>query len=118
MNNENNELKTPTYTFAEVPEGELNPASPIRKKIAKTMEITESFTLYEAMQYIAKLKKAIADKDAEKEGLEAMLKAYEAEFKIIEEALGVQKLEEEYQKALAEDATVEVDSEVKEVESE
>lgn len=99
------ENKEPKYEFAEVADGEINPASPIRKKISKTMEITETFTLYEAMQYAAKIKKAISDKKAEIEGLEAMLKAYEDEFELIEDVLGVQKMEEDYQKALAEEAS-------------
>lgn len=92
----------PTYSFAEVPDGTLNPAQPLKKSIAKTMVVTENFNIFDVMQYIAKLRKAIEDKDKEKEGLENMLQAYEDELSLIEKELGVQKLEEEYQKTLAE----------------
>lgn len=88
----------PTYKFAEVPEGTLIPGSPLKKQIAKTMEITETFTIFDVMQYIAKLKKAIEDKEAEKEGLVAMLKAYEEELSIVEESLNIKELEEKFQK--------------------
>lgn len=99
----------PVYKFAEVPEGTLIPASPIKKQIAKTMEVTETFNIFEVMQYIAKLKKAIEDKDAEKEGMVHMLKAYEDELELIEAELGVQKLEEEYQKSVAEQNAIEAE---------
>jgi len=98
----NEEVKKPTYEFAEVPDGTLNPGSPIKKTIAKTMVVTETFNVYDVLTYIAKLKKAIEDKDKEKEGLEAMLKAYEDELEYIESVLGVQKMEEQYQVELAE----------------
>lgn len=96
----------PKYSFADVPDGTLIPASPIKKTIAKTMEVTENFNIFDVMTYIAKLKKAIADKDAEKEGMVHMLKAYEDELEFIEKELGVQKMEEEYQREVAEKASV------------
>lgn len=106
------EKQEPKYIFTEVADGELNPASPIKKKISKTMEVTETFTLFEALQYVARMKKAITDKEAEIDGLKSMVKAYEEEIELIEESLGVQKMEEEYQKALAEEvAKNEADSE-------
>lgn len=89
----------PTYKFKEV-EGET--LTPIRRTIQKTMEVTEEFNVFEALQYRAKLVKAIADKQAEIDGLNTMVKAYDEEIAIIEEALGVQDLEVEYQKELAE----------------
>lgn len=88
----------PTYKFKEV-EGEV--LTPIKRTIQKTMEVTEEFNIFEALQYRAKLLKAIADKQAEIDGLNTMVKAYDEEIAIIEEALGVQDLEVEYQKELA-----------------
>ncbi len=104
---EKNKTVEPTYKFAEVPEGVINPIEPIKKQIAKTMEVTENFTVYDVMAYIAKMKKAREDKLAEAEGLEGMIKAYEDELALIEKALGVQKAEEEYQKTVAESQPVE-----------
>lgn len=89
----------PVYKFKEV-EGEV--LTPIRRTIQKTMEVTEEFNVFEALQYRAKLIKAIADKQAEIDGLQSMVKAYDEEIAIIEKALGVQDLEVEYQKELAE----------------
>lgn len=89
----------PTYKFKEV-EGEA--LTPIKRTIQKTMEVTEEFNVFEALQYRAKLVKAIADKQAEIDGLNTMVKAYDEEIAIIEEALGVQDLEVEYQKEIAE----------------
>lgn len=87
----------PTYKFKEV-EGEV--LTPIKRTIQKTMEVTEEFNVFEALQYRAKLIKAIADKNAEIEGLESMVKAYDEEIALIEESLGVQDLEVEYQRRL------------------
>lgn len=89
----------PTYKFKEV-EGET--LTPIKRTIQKTMEVTEEFNVFDALQYRAKLVKAIADKQAEIDGLNTMVKAYDEEIAIIEEALGVQNLEAEYQKEIAE----------------
>lgn len=89
----------PVYKFKEI-EGEV--LTPIRRTIQKTMEVTEEFNVFEALQYRAKLVKAIADKNAEIDGLQSMVKAYDEEIAIIEEALGVQDLEVEYQKEIAE----------------
>lgn len=88
----------PTYKFKEV-EGEV--LTPIKRTIQKTMEVTEEFNIFEALQYRAKLLKAIADKNAEIDGLNSMVKAYDEEIAIIEESLGVQDLEVEYQKEIA-----------------
>lgn len=88
----------PTYKF----KGEEVEVTPIRRTIQKTMEVTEEFNVFDALQYRAKLVKAIADKQAEIDGLNTMVKAYDEEIAIIEEALGVQDLEVEYQKEIAE----------------
>lgn len=88
----------PTYKFKEV-EGEV--VTPVKRTIQKTMEITEEFNLFEALQYRAKMLKAIADKQAEIDGINSMVKAYDEEIAVIEESLGVQDLEAEYQKEIA-----------------
>ena len=95
------ELKVPKYEFTDVEEG-VEGVSPIRRTISKTMEVTEMFSVFDCLQYLAKMEKAIADKEAEIEGLKNMKEAYEKELKLIEDAIGVQKMEEEYQKELAE----------------
>lgn len=94
------EAVEPTYEFKDL-EGEAD-ISPIKRTIAKTMLVTETFNVYDAISYIIKMDKAISDKEAEIEGLKNMKEAYEKELKLIERELGVQKEEEEYQKALAE----------------
>ena len=109
------EIIEPKYSFAEVPEGTINPVSPIKKLISKTMEVTENFTMFDVMSYMAKLDKGIKDKEAELEGLYAMKRAYEEELILIEETLGVQKAEEEYQKEVAENLSK--DEEDKDIES-
>jgi hypothetical protein len=85
MSKEKKEEKVikPKYEFAKVPDGVLIPASPLKKTISKTMEVTEQFNIFDVMTYIAKLKKAIEDKDAEKEGMISMLKAYEEDRKSV-----------------------------------
>lgn len=91
----------PVYSFVEE-EGQ-NELTPIKRKIAKTMEVTETFTVFDAMQYLAKMKKAVEDKKAEISGLETMIEGYEKELKLIERATGVQRLEVEFQKEVAEE---------------
>lgn len=93
----------PKFTFGEYADGELQPIEPLKKKISKTMEVTENFTLLDVLQYVAKIRKAIEDKEAELMGLEAMLKAYEEEIDILEESLGIQKMQDEYEKEVAEE---------------
>lgn len=90
----------PKYSFVEE-EGQSE-LTPIKRKIAKTMEVTETFNVFETMQYLAKMKKAIEDKKAEVSGLESMVKAYEEELELIEKSVGVQRLEVEFQKEIAE----------------
>jgi len=105
----------PKYEFAKYEEGVEVPAQPIKRNIAKTMEVTEMFTVYDAMVYLSKVDKAIADKQAEIDGLVAMKEAYEKELKVVEKALDVQKSEDEYQKELAESFATPVDAEAVEV---
>ena len=93
-------MTEPKYTFVEIKEGE-EAVSPIRRSIAKTMEVTENFNLFDVLTYIGKLKKAAADKQAEIDGIETMIKAYEDELKLIENELSVQSMETDYQKELA-----------------
>lgn len=76
--------------------------SPVLKTIFKTMEVTESFTLYSVLEYLAKMDKSIADKQAEIDGLVNMKEAYLKEMKVIEDQLGLKNLEQEYIKTAAE----------------
>jgi hypothetical protein len=110
MNNE--EVKQPKYEI--VVTEETADKSPIHQQVAKTMEVTEKFTVYEAMSYLGKLKKALADKEAEIKGIESMIEAYETELEIIEGQLGIQKMEEDYQKEFAENISKETEAEVTE----
>ena len=103
------EVKKPKYEFAKYPDGVLIPGQPIKKDIAKTMEVTEKFNIFDVMTYVAKMDKAIGDKEAELEGLKSMKKAYEDELEIIEKALGVQKAQEAWEKAEAERIQKEAD---------
>ena len=74
----------------------------VKKNIAKTMEITEMFNMFDVMSYIAKMDKGIADKEAELEGLKSMKLAYEEELEIIEKELGIKKKQAEWEKNQAE----------------
>lgn len=100
---ENIDIIIPKYKLAE--KEEEKDLSPVKKTIFKTMEVTETFTLYSVLEYLAKLDKAIGDKKAEMEGLENMKEAYIKELKVIEDQLGIENLEDEYRKAAAEAAT-------------
>lgn len=75
--------------------------SPIHRKVSKTMEITETFSIFDVMSYIAKMKKRKEDLEGELKGIDDMITAYEDELELIEEKTGVQKMEEEYQKQIA-----------------
>ena len=88
------EKVVPKYAWTEVKEGEV--VTPIRRQIAKTMEVTELFTYYDALAYVMKMEKAVADKQAEIQGLEVMIKAYQDELEIVEKELSVTELEEKY----------------------
>lgn len=101
MNKEEN-IKVPVYALLpeEVQEGK-EPTSPIHRTLSKTMEVTETFNIYDTMVYIAKMKKAAADKRAEADGLDTMVEAFEKELMVIEEQLGIQGLEEQFQKEYA-----------------
>lgn len=92
-------MTEPKYTFVELKEG--GEVAPIKRQIAKTMEVTENFNLFDVISYIAKMRKGVADKQAEIDGIETMIKAYEDELKLIEDELGVQELESDYQKEIA-----------------
>lgn len=112
--------KQPKYEY--VIEDGIEDITPIKRKIAKTMEITETFTYYDALAYCMKMEKAVEDKKAEIEGLESMIKAYRDEIEIIEKELGVTEMEREWnielqKKLQAEEASKDVSEEVKEIES-
>lgn len=104
----------PRYAFVEVEAKEGEEITPIKRKIAKTMEITEEFSAYDAIEYVAKMKKGIADKEADIEGLRSMIKAYEDELKLIEDELGVQAMEADFQKEIAVKNQTEIESKLKE----
>lgn len=99
-------LVKPKYQFVE--EEGVDQITPVKRKIAKTMEVTETFNVFETMEYLAKMDKAIADKEAEVEGLKKMKEAYQAELDLIESELGVQKLDVEYQREFAEKLSAEI----------
>jgi hypothetical protein len=89
------DVVVPKYQFAPLTE-EDKKLPPIQRQVFKTMEITESFTVYSVFQHLAKMEKAIADKQAEIDGLEEMKKAYMAEMAVIEGQLGIHDLEHEF----------------------
>lgn len=103
MSEHNEEVKVPTYELLplEIGKGKED-VSPIHRQIAKTMEVTETFNVYETMVYLAKMKKAITDKEAEITGIQSMIEAYEKELMVIESQLGIQGMEELFQKEYAE----------------
>ena len=116
------EKKEPKYTWVE--EEGMDDIPPSKRKIAKTMEITETFNYYDALQYCMKMEKAVTDKKAEIEGLESMIKAYKEEIELIERELAVTKMDEEWNvnlhnKLVAEELDKKIDevTEGKEIES-
>ena len=94
--------KVPIYKFVSAEGEEVLP--PIRRKIAKTMEVTEEFNLYSVYQHLGKMKKAISDREAEIKALEVEKGRYELELKIIEKALRVTDLEESFQREALKEA--------------
>jgi hypothetical protein len=84
----------PTYKFVEV-EG-ADDITPVKRQIAKTHEVTETFTYYDALTYKIKLEKAIADKLSEVDGYRVMLKAYEEELALIEDVLHVDEFDRKW----------------------
>lgn len=95
----NQDIVIPKYSFKE---GEEE-ISPVKRTIFKTMEVTETFNMYDVMKYLAAMDKSIADKQAEIDGLLAMKEAYIKEMSVVEEQLDVTNIEEEFQKAVAEE---------------
>lgn len=93
-------LNTPKYEFTD-PKQEGNP---VMKTISKTMVTTETFTMYDVLKHVAKMRKAIFDKRTEADGLENMLNEYLKEMAIVEETLGIDDLEKEFTKLEAEKA--------------
>lgn len=91
---EKKELIVPTYKWVEEEGG--NDVPPIKRKISKTMEITENFNYYDTLAYVMKMEKAIEDKRKEIEGLETMIKAYRDELELIEDTLHVNEEERKW----------------------
>ncbi len=101
----------PVYKFQDLKEGEST--NPMLRSISKTMETTETFTMKNVFEYMAKIKKAINDKQGEIDGLNTMLEAYMKEISVVESQLGIQDLEAEFIKLEAEKtAPAEVSPEV------
>lgn len=88
------EVMKPKYAWV-IEEG-VDEVTPVRRKISKTMEITENFTFYDALAYKMKMEKRVEDLKGEIMGLESMIKAYDEELEVIEEQLGVEEFEKQY----------------------
>lgn len=95
------EIIKPTYKFVELKEGE-EVKTPVKRIIAKTSQVTEHFDVYSTLEYMAKMDKEIETKLAEVEGLRNMKEAFQKELDYLESQLGVLKMDEEYQKEIAE----------------
>lgn len=108
------ENKKPVYKFIE--EEGVNDITPVKRKIAKTMEVTENFTFYDVLAYTMKMEKAIKDKEAELEGLKSMLKAYQDEIELIERELDVTEEDKKWNIELHEKLKAEEESKVEEKE--
>lgn len=93
------EQVVPKYSFAE---GQEN-ITPAKRVINKTMEVTETFTFWDVLKYVAKMDKAIEDKKSELEGLITMKEAYIKEMNLMDEKLGVTIMDADYQKQAAEE---------------
>lgn len=91
-------METPKYEFLVEEGSEKLP--PVKRKIAKTMTVTENFNYYDTLAYVMKMEKAVKDKEAEISGLNSMIKAYREEIKLIEDTLDINGLEKEYQLAI------------------
>ena len=104
---ENKEV-VPVYVFVkEEGDAELQPS---KRKIAKTMEVTETFSYYDALAYCMKIEKAIEDKEKEIEGLISMRDAYRKELEVINSKLDIVKADEEYHAALHETLKAEAET--------
>ncbi len=84
---DNEEIKRPVYKF--VDEEGASEVEPNKRKIAKIMEVTETFTYFDALKYCMKLEKSKEDKLAEIAGLDAMIDAYKKELAIIDSELDI-----------------------------
>jgi DNA gyrase/topoisomerase IV subunit A len=98
-------IKEPKYEFV-LDENEKD-IPPIRRKINKTMEITESFNYEDTERYVQNMEKEIEGKKKEIESMQSLVEAYREEMKIIDEKLGVNKAQEEYQREIEKENLVE-----------
>ncbi len=99
----------PTYKFV-VEEGDEE-LPPVKRKIAKTMEVTETFNYYDALKYKMQMEKAIGDKEKEIGTLKTMVEKYEEELGMIEEQFDINEMERTYQVELHEKLKLEEDCE-------
>lgn len=93
----------PQYVFVESSEGEDLP--PVKRQIAKTMEITEHFRLYDVYAHLGALDKRIDEFQENIKALTEQKKNFLDELDIIEKALGISEMESEYNRVKAEEAT-------------
>lgn len=84
----------PKYSWVE--EDGVDEVSPSKRKIAKTMEVTETFSYYDALAYCMRMEKEVENKLAEIEGLNSMIKAYRDELEIIDKELNVNEFDKEW----------------------
>lgn len=108
------DVVVPKYQFAPLKPGEEKLA-PVQRQVLKTMEVTENFTVYSVFQHLAKMDKAIADKQAEIDGLVNMKEAYMKEMSVIEDQLGITDLEDEFRILQAEEIRKEEEAKKSEV---
>lgn len=89
----------PIYKFSDAAAEQVD-LQPSKRQLSKTMEVTETFTYYDALAYCMKMEKKIADLNAEIDGLQTMVDAYRKELALIDDELGIVKADEEYHKEL------------------
>lgn len=110
------DIIVPKYQLADIESERGLP--PVKRTVFKTMEITETFTVYSVFQHLARMEKAIQDKQAEIDGLESMKKAYMYEVAIIEKQLGISDMEDEFARLKVEEVAAqsgEAETKVEEV---
>jgi len=90
----------PTYKFSE--EEGMEELPPVKRQIAKSMEVTEMFTYYDALAYMMRMEKAIEDKKVEIGTLETMVGKYKEELDIIDGQFNINEMEKTFQLELHE----------------
>ena len=101
--------KEPLYAFVSE-EGSEN-ITPVKRKLAKTWEVTEQFNYYDTLAHTMKLEKAAKDKRAEADGLDAMAKKFHEELEAVDKALNVNELDSKWNLELHEKLKAEAELE-------